>query len=48
MITLFNNLQRLMTPEGLMPGPQDPTTGPSCESDESSPHPLLMYLCDAV
>jgi hypothetical protein len=36
-----------MAPEGSIPGPHEPTTGPYSEPDECSPHPVLMFLYDA-
>jgi hypothetical protein len=33
-----------MAPEGSTPGPEEPTTGPYSESDDSTPHPTHVSL----
>jgi hypothetical protein len=36
--------QHFMEPEGSLPCPQDPTTGPYPKPDQSSPHHPILFL----
>jgi hypothetical protein len=41
---LVKKFHAFMGPENTLPCSQQPTTGPSCESDETSPHSPIIFL----